>query len=279
MNFTNKQLKTQDKHWLGTLATNSLKRSGQLWFVLAVLGQWFFALYVIAHYGAKAAQGNLAAWNETLPKGHVPGDHMGNLAIMIHLLLAAVVLVGGPLQFVPQIRLRFKKFHRWNGKIYIFAAFPISLAGFYMTWIRGGAVGDISQHIGISLDGVLIMLFAIFAWRYAMLRDFKKHSQWAFRLFLVMNGVWFFRVGLMFWLIINGGPVGFDPESFTGPFLSILIFADFLFPLAVFEIYLYAQKQVNPIGKLAMSLGLLLLTLIMVIGIFGATMGMWLPRI
>ena len=38
-----------------------------------------------------------------------------------------------------------------------------------------------------------------------------------------MNGVWFFWLGLLLWLMIHQQPVGFDPKTFTGPFLTFLV--------------------------------------------------------
>jgi hypothetical protein len=91
--------------------------------------------------------------------------------------------------------------------------------------------------------------------------------------------VWFFRVGLMFWLLVNQRPVGFDTKSFTGPFLSFLSFADYLLPLAVLELYFQAQDRGGAVARRAMAAVLVLLTLAMAAGIFAATMGMWMPRI
>ena len=98
-------------------------------------------------------------------------------------------------------------------------------------------------------------------------------------MFLVANGVWFYRVGLMFWILINHGPVGFDGDTFTGPALSFLSFAQFLVPLAVLEAYFWAQRQAGAGSRLGFAAGLLTLTIAMGVGIFGALMGMWLPRL
>ena len=95
----------------------------------------------------------------------------------------------------------------------------VSVAGLIMIWRKGDA-GDPTQDISIGIQAIYIILFAVLTIRYARGRQFAKHRIWALRLFLVVNGVWFFRVGLMFWLVVNGGPVGFDPDTFTGPFLT-----------------------------------------------------------
>ena len=127
---------------------------------------------------------------------------------------------------------------------------------------------------------ILIIIFAVLAFRTAISRDFIAHRRWALRLFLVVNGVWFFRVGLMFWLFVNGGPVGFDMVTFQGPFLTSLSFAVYLgaLPLTILELYLFAQKQSGAFWKFSVAFLLFVLILVMGIGIFAATMGMWLPH-
>ncbi len=264
---------------LSSAADTALKLAAQFWFLVAVAGQWIFVLYVALVYGRSAMQGDFAAWNKVLPNGHVPGDTIGNVAIGVHLLLAVVIMAGGPLQLVPWIRRRFPVFHRWTGRVYIPAVVLTALAGLFMVWGRPITSGLSIQAFGISLDAVLIVVFAALALRHALARNLKTHRQWALRLFMVVNGVWFFRVGLMFWIAVNGGPAGFDPKTFTGPFLDVWSFGDYLLPLAVLELYLRTKESAGTRARFAMAATLILLTLAMGAGIVVATVGMWLPRI
>ncbi|WP_074408036.1 DUF2306 domain-containing protein [Aquimarina megaterium] len=259
-------------------ADRALGTAVTFWFFVAVIGQWIFAYYVTFFYGSAAVHGDFEKWNEVLPHGYIPGETMGNLAVALHIVLAIIIMVGGPLQFIPQIRTYARTFHRWNGRIYIFTALLIGVDGLYMIWTRGN-IGGLVGQVSVSINAFLIMFFAIMSWRTAVARDFDKHRQWALRLFLASNGVWFFRIGLMFWLFVNGGPVGFDPETFRGPFLVFLDFGQFLVPLAILELYLRVQDRSSTSGKIAMTTFLFFLTIITGIGIFAATMGMWLPRI
>jgi hypothetical protein len=84
---------------------------------------------------------------------------------------------------------------------------------------------------------------------------------------------------LLFWLIVNKGPVGFNPKTFLGPFLDFLTFAQLLIPIAVLEVYFRVQQKAGANARFAFAGTLMILTLAMGVGIFGATMGMWLPRI
>ena len=203
---------------------------------------------------------------------------MGNFALALHLFVAVIITVGGPLQLIPQVRARVPVFHRWNGRVYMLTAFLASISALYLVWIRGGVFGNFAQHVGISLNAVLIMLCGVTALRYALARRFELHRRWALRLFLVVSGAWFIRVGSMLWMILNGHSVAFDPVLFQGPFLNFLAFAQYLLPLAVLELYLRTRDRVGAAGKFAMAAGLLVLTVAMGVGILGATMRLWLPH-
>ncbi|GAA6205812.1 DUF2306 domain-containing protein [Thalassotalea sp. SU-HH00458] len=253
--------------------TNSVKA----WFITAVLGQWLFAAYVGLFYGGATLNGDISQWNEVMPHGYVEGDFVGNLAVGVHLLLAFIVLVAGPLQFIGQIRNNAPAFHRLLGRIYIFTAFILSIGGLYMVWTRGTVGAEIGKY-SISINAILIMIFASLAVYNAIKRNIKVHRRWAIRLFLVMGGVWFFRISLMLWLMIHQAPVGFDPKTFTGPFLTFLGFAQYGVPLAFAQLYFYAQDSKSTVLKTITAIVVLLLTLATIGGILSATMGMWLPR-
>jgi tetratricopeptide (TPR) repeat protein len=147
-----------------------------------------------------------------------------------------------------------------------------------MMWVRGSS-GDLSQHLGTTLMAALIMLCAAMALRYALARDFKTHRRWALRLYLVVSASLFIRAVLFLSLFLNRGPFGFDPNTFTGPFLTLLAFAQYLVPLAVLETYFRAQDRGGAPGRFAMTAGLLVLTVALGAGIFTVTLGVWLPAI
>lgn len=263
---------------LDAAARRALENTARFWFLTAVAGQWMFAAYVAVFYGGAALRGDLAHWNLVLPHGYVEGETFGNAAVAAHLSLALLVLAGGPLQFISSLRARLPRLHRWNGRIYLLTSISTAGAGLYMVLTRG-TVGDLSQHIAICFNALLILMFAGYAWHAAVNRDFAAHRRWVLRLFLAVGGVWFFRVGFMFWVGINGEPVGFDPKTFTGPFLTFMSFAQTVLPLAVLELYLRAQRSPRIAAHVGMTALLASLTVAMGFGIFVAANVMWMPRI
>ena len=81
---------------------SALDWAAKFWFVIAIIGQWFFASYVAIFYGGSAFRGDLEAWGNVLPEGMIKGDPIGNFALAGHLFLAVFIIFGGPLQVHPQ---------------------------------------------------------------------------------------------------------------------------------------------------------------------------------
>jgi tetratricopeptide (TPR) repeat protein len=258
------------------IADRTLKAAAAFWFIVVVLGELIFATAVASFYGLTAARGNWQLWNKFMLHGYTPGRPMANMVVAIHLASAVIILLSGALQLIPVIRRRAPLFHRWNGRIYMVTAFTVSLAGLYMLWIRG-TPGDLSQHLGQSLDAVLIMLCSVLALRYALLRDFKTHRRWALRLFMVVSASLFIRAGIFLSFVLNHGPFGFNANTFSGPFLTFMSFGQYLVPLAVLEIYLRVQDRAGTFGRFAVATGLFVLTVGLGAGIAAVTMAVFVP--
>lgn len=262
---------------LKPLADNALKGASVFWFATAVAGQWTFVYYIASFYGASTLAGRFEAWrkNDSLIKGYVAGDHVGNLYFAAHVLMAALITASGALQLVPQVRVRAMAFHRWNGRLYISTAFLMALGGLWLIWVRGTYL-TLYGAASSTLLASLIMTCAAMTLRQALARQLDSHRRWALRTFMVVNGVWFQRLGYMAWLVINRGPVGIG-KNMDGPFDIFWGFASYLLPLAVLELYQRTKHGAGPGGRLAMAGGLVGLTLLMGVGIVSTYLLMWRP--
>lgn len=253
-----------------------LRRSGLVWFFVAAAGQGAFIWMIIAHYGRKTLAGDLAGWNDKpLIKGYVSGDEAGNVMFAAHVLLAAVVTLGGLLQLVPAIRRRAPALHRWNGRLFFLIAYAMAAGGLWLTWVRPTYLSLISA-ISVSLNGVLILLFATLAWLMAVRRKSEAHRRWALRAFLAVNGVWFLRVAIMAWVLMSGGGLGMNP-TLSGPADVVLQFGSYLVPLAVLETYFLAQRSARPAVKCRVAGLVLMMTFLTAVGVAGAVAFMWGP--
>ena len=261
---------------LSAAAARWLRGSGVLWFAVAATGQAAFIGFICLYYGPRILGGDFAAWNDKpLIDGYVEGDPLGNGVFAAHVLIAAVVTLTGLMQLVPAIRRRAPRLHRWTGRLFLTLAGITALTGVWLTVVRGTFLSEVSAA-AILLNALLILLFGGLAWRNAAARRFEAHRRWAMRTFMVVSGVWFLRVGLMGWVLVNRGPVGMTADM-SGPADVVLTFGSYLIPLLVLEVYLAAGRSRNAALKAAVALGLGLVTLFTALGVFGTVVLMWGP--
>ena len=98
---------------LESISEHAVGIATKLWFAVAAIGHWIFLVYILAvFYPPVAERGLMALEGMHLPSGFIEGDTLGNIASVSHVLLAAIIIGGGPLQLIPAIRRRFPTFHR-----------------------------------------------------------------------------------------------------------------------------------------------------------------------
>lgn len=257
---------------MGSVDNFLLRTSVRFWFVVAIAGQWAFFYYIMAFYGSSVLSNDLEIWNrlEALgAKPFRPGDTGGNLAFAAHALGAGIVAFSGALQLVPFIRRHAPRFHRWNGRVFLFTVIGLALSGFYLVWVRGSSPSILSA-VGSSLNGFLILAFAFLAFYRVRTGDIASHRQWALRLYLVSNAQWFLRVGLFSYLMVARS-LGFE-VSLGGSFFTFWTFGCYLVPLGILQLYFFAAKTSNTGMRNTIACLLVTSTLLMALGIVGYTM-------
>lgn len=253
-----------------------LRGSGVVWFSTALIGQMAFIAFILLFYGVRTVTGNFAGWNDKpLIDGYVAGDGVGNLVFIIHGLLAAVVTLGGLMQLIPALRRRFPRLHRWTGRVFLVLAIVMAVSGGWLTLVRRTWLSEVSAA-AILGDAVLILAFAVLAWRRARQRRFEAHRLWAMRAFMVVSGVWFLRVGLMGWIILNQGPVGMN-RTLSGPVDVVLVFGSYLIPLALLEVYVAAGRSRRIAPKIIAAALTGVAALYTAVGLVGTVAFMWGP--
>jgi Predicted membrane protein (DUF2306) len=258
---------------------NWLNYSAKYWFIVTAIGQWLFVVYLIGYYGARFVGNGIEGFEGThLANGFIVGDGIGNIALVFHVLMAGAIIAAGQIQLIPRIRHKIPHLHRYSGWFYMFASVIVSIAGIYLAWSRDRVIGSLIQDIGVTGSGVLVMLFMPIALYYAVKRNIAMHRRWALRLFMVVSAVWYLRLMIFGWFVATGG-VGIDVETFSGPFLNIVSFAQYLLPLAVLELYFWAQKTKNEIHCRAVAGLVLLMSLAMTVGVVGVSISIWFPYI
>ena len=243
-------------------ATIGLKKSVYTLFYIGLFGQAAFAIYIFVHLGLSGMNKNWQVWTDGMANGIIEGDEIGNIALILHVLLAFLITVGGPVQFIASIRKKYANFHKWNGRIYILLVMLTSLVGLFLVWSRpiviGGAIG-LNGSMATSGNALLIIIFSIMTWVEAVQGRFDSHREWAIRTYIVVCGVWFFRIGFGTWFLVTGFSAPGVTNDLTGWFDKLLYFGSYLGPLTIAEIYLRVKKSNNEKYKRWLSIFLYLL--------------------
>jgi hypothetical protein len=262
----------------GPAGAAALRWAGVLWLAVAAVGQSAFIGFILAFYGVRTATGNFAGWNDKpLITGYVKGDDAGNAVFAAHVLLASVVTLAGLMQMIPALRRRWPRLHRWTGRTFLTLAIFLALSGVWMAVVRGTYLSVISA-VAILINALLILVFAGLAWRHAVKRRLDQHRRWAMRTFMVVSGVWFLRVGIMGWILVNRGPVGMT-DHMSGPADVVLTFGSYLIPLAILELYGAAERSGDGVRKVLAAALVAVASAYTAAGVFGTIAFMWLPHV
>ena len=254
----------------------ALSFSGAVWFTAAALGQLAFVLYIAAFYYVSTFQGDFERMDGRVIHGFISGDVLGNALFLSHVLLAFWITASGPLQFIPQVRNRFRAFHRWNGRFYLTVALLTSSGALVLSYMRPH-FGSIALLVVNTADGVLIIAFGCLALRAALQRRFDDHRRWALRMFIVVSGVWFFRLGYGFYFFITGGEMP-GSHNLMGP-ADIAVASTWVVALAGLEFYLFAQRRRSGALKMAAAaMSVAAAGTVLVSSYFAAQM-FWLPTL
>ena len=91
---------------------------------------------------------------------------------LTHMLVAPIALIVGPWQFLPGLRARHLRLHRWLGRAYVAACILAGFSGF-LTALH--ATGGSVAGFGFALLAVLWVGTTLWAWRAAVARDIPLH--------------------------------------------------------------------------------------------------------
>ncbi len=248
------------------------------WVAIALVGQWMFAIYIASVYALPTLVGSSELTLSISPATATKKATGVDVGIFFaHIVPAALMAMSGLLQLFPSIRKRFPKFHRVNGRLFFILGLSGAITGLYLSWVVGLRFSNIGA-LGITLNGLLIPVAIYFAWRSAINKQFSLHQRFAVHSFLLVNGVWTFRLYLMGWYVVNQGPNG-NTSTIDGPADIAMSFACYLLPMVIAELIFWAKRNSSDLAKRIVSGVTLLGATITLIGVGAAGLMMWYPRV
>ncbi|MBV8976550.1 MAG: DUF2306 domain-containing protein [Alphaproteobacteria bacterium] len=138
---------------------------------------------------------------------HVP------VQALTHMLVGPIALAAGPFQFIPGLRARRPRLHRWTGRVYIVACL-IAGAGALATapYASGGPFAG----LGFGLLAVSWITANIGGWRAALAGNFAAHRIWMRFSYAMTFGAVTLRLQIPIGMIF----LGFHSYSQMSPWLA-----------------------------------------------------------
>lgn len=171
------------------------------------------------------------------PDGPVP-----NLAVFSHMVLGAAAMVLAPLQLSARLRARFPGLHRGTGRTVVLFAMAVAIGGLVYIAVRGTIAGPL-MDLGFALYGILMLIAAIQALRFARRGQYRRHQAWALRLFVLVMGSLLFRLHYAIWYLLTDGL--WSNDELTGPFDQIQYFAFYLPYLVMLEVWIRRRAKTS----------------------------------
>jgi len=133
---------------------------------------------------------------------NVADNRFLNPWIIVHAAGAATALLLGPVQFLPAVRRRWPRVHRWTGRTYVVGCLAGGASAIVLAaGVSSGAIAE----AGFGALGVVWMHVTGQGWRTARARQWPEHRRWMIRSFAMT----FSAVTLRIYMPL-AGVLGFD---------------------------------------------------------------------
>ena len=106
---------------------------------------------------------------------------------LIHILPGALFLVLAPLQFVPGIRAKHLRLHRWMGRVLLISGLIIGTSALVMSYTMN--IGGPNETAATTLYGILFLICLMQAYRYIRRKEVARHREWMIRAYGIGLGV------------------------------------------------------------------------------------------
>ncbi|MES1044052.1 DUF2306 domain-containing protein [Heyndrickxia oleronia] len=104
------------------------------------------------------------------------------IMIRIHIILAIISLLTGPLGILKRLRVQSIHFHRWNGRVYVVSIILNFIPGVYVSFF---ATGGWFSTIGFLILNLLWLVTTFLGYLYIKDKKVSLHSRWMIRSFFL----------------------------------------------------------------------------------------------
>ena len=161
------------------------------------------------------------------------------LLILVHIIPGLIFVLTGPFQFIQKIRVRYPRWHRFSGRLFLICGVVIGITALIMSFAVP-AIGGVNQAAATVLFS-LFFLYALFkTFQQVLQHKLVQHREWAIRVYAVGMAITTIR-------IING--IFFATSRFTGltpkEFFGIGFWIGFVLHLIAAEYWIGRSRLVK----------------------------------
>lgn len=152
----------------------------------------------------------------------------------LHILPGALFMILGPLQFLPGIRVKYPRFHRFSKRVVIFCGYFIGLSALVMPFILK-PIGGLNEAAATTFFAIFFLIALSMAWRAS--NEVLRH-QWMIRMFSIGLAIGTIRPIMVLFFVFSGLP----PQVFFGTAFWI----GFTLHLVLAEVWInYTRKSIT----------------------------------
>lgn len=164
--------------------------------VLEIVG--WLAVATLIFTGLSALFGRAAFMSEALANPEMEMNifdiryYTNALATFLHLGPGLLIMVLGPLQFIPRIRKNYINFHRWSGRVYILCGAIGAFSGIAIGVFDpfGGLSGQgFNEAMATAFFASYILYSLYMAYYRIRQKQFGSHREWMIRSFALMLAI------------------------------------------------------------------------------------------
>jgi uncharacterized membrane protein len=162
---------------------------------------------------------------------------------LVHIVPGLLFMVLGPLQFVPTIRARHLRWHRFSGRIFVICGVVIGLTALAMSFAMP-SIGGFNQAAATTLFATFFLTALCKAFWHIRRREIVLHREWMIRAFSVGLAVATIRpiIGMFF---ATRRFSGLTPHEFFG----VAFWIGFVLHLIAAETWIYSTQPQRPAAE------------------------------
>ncbi|MEP2640108.1 DUF2306 domain-containing protein [Roseobacter sp.] len=160
--------------------------------------------------------------------------------MFFHMITGGLMLVLATLQVVGPLRRRYRRFHRWSGRVTVGLG-VVTATGALIYVARHGTTGGAFMNASSTLYGVMMLVAAVQTLRTGQRRAWLDHRRWGMRLTVLALASWLYRLHYTIWHAVFGD-LWVTPDM-RGPFDVFQAWGFFLGYAAMLEIWFLWEKH------------------------------------